>query len=439
MATKTIGYLADGTPCDYTTFGAFYAAWVTDPDLPAVLTEIIHVQIWYSDALQNNHFNETMYLYSYDDNGFYVKYEGMYGNFINKSCPRVDKVVAAMNLSPRSPCLLRNLAIGTDSGVLAVDIGKWELNMRFLRCNFLGGIYSNWGFLSISLCFILTTSSYAVFCGNAKVNRSIISCLSGSAAIRANYNYVWIISSSIYSTGDITLYRTSNITNSICYSNTLGVSSFLTTYFTENGYQNSCFYQIAYPTKFSDNLTFEEAFGIDAEELTLNSIIADPKFANVSGNMNTIADFALQADSPCRYDNRAEAANTLYPSNRFELSTMGAWTYFDPDFPELENVLTTDTTDGVQGKWVKADTTKYQLDETFGVDGTSETGSLPSPDLPDEADVRDEVDYDNGNLTGTCVVPQAANVRETVPVDATIGTLHVPNVDPTDVRAGVNY
>lgn len=48
---------------------------------------------------------------------------------------------------------------------------------------------------------------------------------------------------------------------------------------------------------------------------------------------------------------------------------------YNPDFPEAENTLTTDTTNGVTGRWVKADAASYELGETFGVDGTSETGT----------------------------------------------------------------
>ena len=60
-------------------------------------------------------------------------------------------------------------------------------------------------------------------------------------------------------------------------------------------------------------------------------------------------------------------------------------------------------------------------------------------DYPAVTDVRDGTFFNNGGLEGTAAIPTPNNVRKTVPVDATVGTLHVSNVSESDVRLGVDY
>ena len=74
-----------------------------------------------------------------------------------------------------------------------------------------------------------------------------------------------------------------------------------------------------------------------------------------------------------------------------------------------------------------------------GIDyGLSSTGSLVE-DYPAETDVRNGVQYNSAVNEGTAAIPAPANVRETVPVDATVGTLHVPSVSEDDVRDGTTF
>jgi hypothetical protein len=63
---------------------------------------------------------------------------------------------------------------------------------------------------------------------------------------------------------------------------------------------------------------------------------------------------------------------------------------------------------------------------------------LPT-DYPPGADVRKGVVYAKGYSIGTAAIPTPNNVRETVPVDDTVGTLHVPIINESDVRAGVQF
>lgn len=62
---------------------------------------------------------------------------------------------------------------------------------------------------------------------------------------------------------------------------------------------------------------------------------------------------------------------------------------------------------------------------------------MSDPDYPDRENVL-TTDTVNGEA-GLYVAPDPANVRKTVPVGQTVGTLRVPVVSPSDVRAGVEY
>ena len=96
--------------------------------------------------------------------------------------------------------------------------------------------------------------------------------------------------------------------------------------------------------------------------------------------------------------------------------------------PDLDTIIDTAGGNFVTSTLINA---KILLNTVWGLTGL---GTLENPV---EADVRDGVTY--GENTGTAVIPQPANVRKTVPVDATVGTLHVPTVSEDDVRFGVTY
>jgi len=56
-------------------------------------------------------------------------------------------------------------------------------------------------------------------------------------------------------------------------------------------------------------------------------------------------------------------------------------------------------------------------------------------DFPNESDVRLNVDYDSGNLTGSAAIPGPSDVRDGVAVDDTTGSAAIPGEN--DVREGV--
>jgi len=93
---------------------------------------------------------------------------------------------------------------------------------------------------------------------------------------------------------------------------------------------NSCIFQSLYPGKYVREQTALDVFGLRLDIDFVNNILEDPKFKNTSGTFGEVADFELQDDSPCRYDNIPELDNPVYPTKRLERTTMGAWTYFSP-------------------------------------------------------------------------------------------------------------
>lgn len=81
---------------------------------------------------------------------------------------------------------------------------------------------------------------------------------------------------------------------------------------------------------------------------------------------------------------------------------------------------------------------------SFNYNGQAIASSGAVCDYPTEADVRLNVDYDSGNLTGSAAIPGASDVRDGVAVDATTGTAAIPGASdvrenvPTDATVG-NY
>jgi hypothetical protein len=160
--------------------------------------------------------------------------------------------------------------------------------------------------------------------------------------------------------------------------------------------------------------------------------------------------------SPLLASNRAVRANQLYATN-LQPVDIGAYSlYTAPDLPDAVNVLTVDTTGGVQGRWHPADPAKYQDGEQYGVDGTSETGTLEVKDLtfaeeaarntdPGENNVRWQTTYKiiNANKEGNVFLPDESEVQSGVAYDSNAertGTLiSISNPGENNVREGVAY
>jgi hypothetical protein len=405
MTTIQIGYDAAGNPLDYTTFAAFFAACGVAVNLPTSMTVDINVEVWYADASQGNHFDEIYDAYTFVDNGFSVYVTGMFGSFINRSCPIINQMITTTT-NDRTQMVFRNLAFGNDETTFAINLPKWTQESKFYSCNLLGSFVHSYGAAYFDYCFVLANGQIGIYSGNVKVIRSIVvQKNSNQPAVRRSYS-LDVQDSTIYSAGYATYSAVNfSINNSIVYTRILSsypAASLNQNYKYTSSYGNCCFYQTDYPTTFSRDSSFEYFFGDVNGSLNRYSIIGDPKFVNTSGTMSEVADFALAEDSPCSYENRIVPDNDLFPTNKEELTTIGAWSYFISDLPIPETVF-------------------------LGVvyDDGRKVGSF-SP-------------YTTATRTGTVRVPSPANVRKGVLVEDTVGTLYVPLISEDDVRFGVQF
>lgn len=160
-----------------------------------------------------------------------------------------------------------------------------------------------------------------------------------------------------------------------------------------------------------------------------NSTALDPQYTNAGGGDYTIGTNLKGLGYPGSIDSlntgymdigalqRQEPATPSYPTagevaegvDRGD-GVLGTRTDASPN-----NVLTDNSNYGDPSAqfvplWTKADSTKYLDGETFGVNGTSETGSF-DPDQPSEDDVRLGVVFDSGNKTGNVRVSPVTKVE----------------------------
>ena len=122
------------------------------------------------------------------------------------------------------------------------------------------------------------------------------------------------------------------------------------------------------------------------------------------------------------------------------------------DTPSPDKVLFTETTGGVQGKWQPANPNNYKQGETFGVDGTSETGTLQVKDItfteeaerntnPGNNNVIDGINYKilGNGYTGTLLVDSPPNAPVISLVGYTQDTVTL-NVNGTEsLRTYIQY
>jgi hypothetical protein len=163
------------------------------------------------------------------------------------------------------------------------------------------------------------------------------------------------------------------------------------------------------------------------------------------------------ATSPALAANKTAKTNDIYTGKLRTPIDTGAYTdYIAPDFPSADNVLTTDTVDGVTGTYNGAEANDVRLNvpigqtvgnmviptqitvlspNQYGANGTEFTGSVVV-DFPAEDDVRKNVTF-GGTQVGTAEIPSPNDVRESVPVDNSIGNLVLPTEE--EVLAVVGF
>lgn len=404
MSTITVGYLADGTACDYTTFSLFNAAWGVDPDMPTTLTEVINVEVWYADASQGTFFNETLSPPDITPNGFYITLTGQYGNYRDQTCPSIYGFYLATGGNLKCSYFWNNLGWDNTSGTdtyCYYDKSN-ALTSNFYQCYCKAhqyGLYLFWQRAYLKDCFIYAAQqALYTYTLDAVIDNCII--ISGSSYAINAARGVNIKNSTLYTSA--TAFRFSHygmmLTNTIVYCKQFiysGEVSSPASYPTH--FINSCIYQTDNPGKLQLTQTPEEFLTGFYHNCWNNSLLIDPEFVNAGGT--TIADYALESTSPVLPTNRAVVSNEHYPAKNLKMQVIGAYSdYETPDFPAVSSVLTTDTVQGVTGTWHAATASKYKVGETYGVGGTSVTGTF-SPDYPEPENVLPG-DTTNG-VTGT--------------------------------------
>ena len=137
---------------------------------------------------------------------------------------------------------------------------------------------------------------------------------------------------------------------------------------------NNILYSINNPTLVAAGQTYEQWAGQHYDVLTANrNQVINPLFTATGGILNY---YTPQSGSPLLVGNQSFADNPLYTGNNLDKVSIGVYSdASEPDIPDPSDTLSTATTGGVQGTWTIAELVKYQKDETYGIDGTSVTGT----------------------------------------------------------------
>jgi hypothetical protein len=80
-------------------------------------------------------------------------------------------------------------------------------------------------------------------------------------------------------------------------------------------------------------------------------------------------------------------------------TTNGTTGTYEPDFPDATNVLNTDTVNGTTGRWIPALAASYEEYETFGIDGTSVIGTFAGASVAPSAPTLDSITLSDTTAT----------------------------------------
>jgi hypothetical protein len=407
-----LGYDADGNALDYVNFSAFAAAWGVNPNLPLTLIEDVLINVWYSDASQSKFFDEQISLPAIERGDEYViKFIGAYGHFYDETCPKIAQLVDNTNINNYTIIMLENLDMDETPSSLYDNYPIYTSYKQFaisaINCRFKGRDATRIQYNALSFWGCIFIGERTIVAGLNALS------LYYSLAIGTNVDHITAmtgnincVNSTIY-TPYALLYNSRNIgftENSIIYCQKThhSLPDISRSNLKANSFNSSCVYQTDYPTKLFNDWSPEETYGLRTGYQFVESIIGDPLFVNTSGTFSEVADFALAEDSPCRYENRTIPDNALFPANKKELTTIGAWTYFISDLPIVEDVFAGTVYD----------------------DGRKVGTFNP---------------YANATQVGIANIPSPATVMQGIPVEDTVGTLYVPLISEDDVRFGVQF
>ncbi len=458
--SKTVGYLLGGASGDYTTFALYDAAWGVDGDMPTTFTQDQNANIWYSDNANNNLWAEQFLIAASLTMGDYsLSINGMVGDIASgDQCTITAGDGCIWSTASTGHLVVNNMGISRNTtahgmlitGTIKLSVFNCGLVFTSNASNRSVIHYTGTKGSRVEGCFI-RGDSQIVYANNGNIYNTIVISEGAKPVFEVHPRLVsncTLISKIDYIFDAATVLDILGVTNTIMYCKELW-SNAPDPSVQIQGFNNNCVYQTDYTGKLWGNNTGAELWGPDlADKLVGTTILSNPLFTNGSTNLNIISDFALQSGSPCRQEAITQVDSPLYSPSYIEAMTIGAWPYFDADFPERANVLTTDTVNGlagtltpdypeaenvtaddttngvagtyvpdfptaantlttdttnnVQGTWTKADKAKYQQGETFGNAG-SELGTY-APAATAKADFG-SVGYidDTTNLVGVIV------------------------------------
>jgi hypothetical protein len=342
MANITVGYLEDGTPCDYTTIEAGAAAMTGDDTL----------QLYYGKS--SGLFREE-FLLVLGTNGL-----GISGNI--------------EGMLPNMRCYINVSVLWV--GIHQTNLTTDEHFCRNFTINYTRTLSSGY---SVRAVIEFSPTNGDIVCENI-LNQSHIKMYVNYASTTT-----YFIARNVISLGGLYTYRQ----NSKMYNCTFPGAFKSALYYISNHIFVNC---VAESWTNDGNGVWADACSNNASadatapgsNPLINQTQSDVKFIRDNSGVLNLFDFRIVAGSSLI------GAGTPYESLTLDISgqtrpnppSIGASEEVslavDPDFPDVQNVLTTDTTNGTTGRWVKADSEKYKNAETFGVDGTSETGEYVS-------------------------------------------------------------
>lgn len=448
MAT-TIGYLSDGTPCDYTTGALFSAAFGIDPNLPASWTEDISIEVYYSDAIQGTFFDEDLTIPAIVDNNFMIKFEGMVGEYYNFNNPTFRSLYSRASTSQYIAGYFFNISFdaraikgtGTADAILILTSRSMivHISNTFIASDYRIAVTY---YLALYIYNGILTAPYLNIAGYSSTylynTLAIIPTVSNVTDGGLHlYNSTLYAKTSTFSAAESLFMR-----DSIVYCSEISDTG--TAPRSGSNIVNSCIFQSLYPGKYVREQTALDVFGLRLDIDFVNNILEDPKFKNTSGTFGEVADFELQDDSPCRYDNIPELDNPVYPTKRLERTTMGAWTYFSP-------VPDSDVLTSAGGTYDDANLIPANVKDTVTF-GLAQTGTYDNATNPDYV-----ISSQGGNWIDSNLIPGViksliaygvalTGTRTDAPVgDVTLGatygadgteltgTLVIDEPDPADV------
>lgn len=353
-----IGYKADGslagngdTAIDIggteRTLAGGYTTFATAIADIGALTGDLTFFVFYGDAEQGLSFAEHISWPNIDQNLYRLGFVGQLGSVgelgsqccIDSEAEGIGSNV--LNISTgtdaRNGWYMHNLRLHADDSARAFYESTSQTYPMFTQCTFTGTesstdlMYVASGNFVAHDCVIISRNGVALIPANGT---SLIRCIiiSTSSYALGGAAFTDVVGCTIYGSthGMYGFSCAGSFRDNIVVGGTHAIYSAYVqgrlTYITSRN--NNLFYSVANPTEISSGKTVAEYFGDDYAWMK-NNFLGDPLFANAGGD--TVADYALGADSPARALNQTPTDNLIYAGNKNDPYTFGAWNnYSDP-------------------------------------------------------------------------------------------------------------